>query len=132
MMTDKDIIERLATMWNVAIFDKVKKSKPYHHQRYSVCLRGKRAVDLMLEILPSMSQRRQRQILRATEGYNYCAGIGEDHPNAKFTIEDIRYIKSELGKGVRGTAARLAREFDVDRKTITWIKQGRNWGHVES
>lgn len=54
--------------------------------------------------------------------------LGEKHPQAKLTEDDVRLIKKELKNGVSG--AELGRRFGVARTHIYNIKSGRTWSHI--
>jgi hypothetical protein len=43
----------------------------------------------------------------------------------KLTLEQLAYVYSELATGVRGTKARLAREFGVTKAYITLLAKGK-------
>lgn len=51
---------------------------------------------------------------------------GEDHGNARFTEENIRYIKSSLKSDIE-----LGAEFGCDRNVIYGIRAGKSWTHVD-
>lgn len=54
--------------------------------------------------------------------------IGEAHYNAKLNNEKVIEIKKLIAQGVKGVE--IARRFNVRPPTITLIKQGKQWGHV--
>lgn len=62
--------------------------------------------------------RRRREALR-----------GRQIANAKLTEDQVRQIRERLLAGERGSV--LADEFSVCRQTITNIKQGKIWKHVQ-
>lgn len=51
---------------------------------------------------------------------------GESHPLAKLTWEKVRAIRAQL-PGPRGTQARLAREYGVNKYVITQIRDHLTW-----
>lgn len=53
------------------------------------------------------------------------ARLGEDHPNALLSAEDVRQIRCLLGLGIRHWW--VASSFGVSRSTVTHIKNKRNW-----
>ena len=53
---------------------------------------------------------------------------GEDHPNCRLTEAHVREIR-ERAKTERHKV--LAREFNVHPSTITKIKGGLRWGHLQ-
>jgi len=54
---------------------------------------------------------------------------GEKNPIAKLTEAQVREIKIALANGESGAA--LARKYCVGQDTISLIKRGKNWSHVE-
>jgi hypothetical protein len=57
-------------------------------------------------------------------------GVGERHGNARLTDNRVRAIRLLLGDGVRPTA--IARCLGVSIQTITRIRDGRAWLHVDA
>lgn len=55
---------------------------------------------------------------------------GEDHHGAKLSREDVVTIKKKLEQGDH-TLAELGDEFGVGVTTISAIKRGENWSHVD-
>lgn len=53
---------------------------------------------------------------------------GEAHPQSKLTDDIVRDIRFRLSQGERGTD--IARLYGIDKKLVTFVKQGRRWGHV--
>lgn len=51
--------------------------------------------------------------------------VGEQHPNAKLTDDEVRDIREQLSRGVR--QADLARRYGVASCTIKDISKGRTW-----
>lgn len=60
------------------------------------------------------------------DGYNNAKG--ENHPNAKLTVNDIKNIKTKLANGQ--STFSIAKEYNVNRWTIGSIKHGKTWSHV--
>lgn len=56
--------------------------------------------------------------------------LGERNTNARFTEDDIRYIRAALMGAKKGTQARLARQYGVNRTTLERIKNRQTWQHV--
>ena len=54
---------------------------------------------------------------------------GESHGRAKLTESDVRLIREALIIGKTGRS--LAKEFKVDPKTISFIKNGQHWSHIQ-
>jgi hypothetical protein len=131
-MTDQDVVEY------AALHMQVNSHGPYYRggsdsrfkPRYLAALHGKRAVDLMRQLQPHMSLRRQAQIERAIATYQPIGQIrGEQHPQAKLDAAKVREIKKRLHNNEM--ASKLAKEYGVDRGLIWQIKVGRIWQHVE-
>jgi hypothetical protein len=55
-----------------------------------------------------------------------CAPLGEGHPFAKLTEEQVRNIRRSKKTGVA-----LAREYGMHVATISEIKNRKIWKHVE-
>lgn len=56
---------------------------------------------------------------------------GDSSPVAKLTAEQVREIRAELRNGKRGCGAMLARRFGVSKATISLIKSGEGWAHLQ-
>jgi hypothetical protein len=54
---------------------------------------------------------------------------GEGHGMSKLKDDDVRTIRALLGRGVKG--AKLATLFKVSQATISHIKHGQKWAHVQ-
>lgn len=65
-MKDKDIIERIANMWN-AKFHPCKPRKDHHSITYKVHIRGEKAREVMKKVLPFMGIRRSKKIQKILE-----------------------------------------------------------------
>lgn len=68
-MTDRDIVEKVAKIFNRACTP-IKARKVKWKQTFSTKLTGKRAIDLMVEMKPFLSNRRQEQINNCINSYN--------------------------------------------------------------
>ena len=127
-MTDEDIIARVAQIFGVQYHQTPLKAE----QRkipYIVFLRGTRAAQLMLQVYPLMSSRRQQQIDLALQGYNFTPrNKGEKHGNAKLNDEQVLEIKRQLLAGL--PQRRIAEAFDVKPRTISDIRTGKSWSHL--
>ena len=116
-MTDADVVARVAALWGVAYHEvRQERSRVMGWKaNYYVHLRGKRAAVLMEQLLPLMGERRQRQIQRALASYN-------PHLRSKLNPEQIAAIKARVAQGHKHTD--IAKEYGVDRSTISHIKAG--------
>ena len=54
---------------------------------------------------------------------------GEQNPKSKLTVKDVRDVKRLLGLGWDGLS--IATEFNVSQSTISDIKTGKTWSHVQ-
>ncbi len=54
---------------------------------------------------------------------------GSNHPRSKLNEDDVRQIKRFLKSGLGNTA--IAHMFDVNNRTVSNIRQGISWKHVE-
>lgn len=54
---------------------------------------------------------------------------GEEHPRAKLTEDDVRTIRIMLHAGATMTS--VGQYFHVARATVSSIKRGKNWSHVQ-
>lgn len=72
----------------------------------------------------TFSQNRQHAIDNKLQ----VAPIGENHYNSKLTKQNVIDIKRELSLG--RTCESLATEFNVTRKNISAIKNGKSWKHI--
>jgi len=57
---------------------------------------------------------------------------GEEVPSAKLTEENVRWIKTNCGKGRGYGYKALAKKFGVSHTTIRNIMIGKKWSHVET
>lgn len=53
---------------------------------------------------------------------------GENHPNSRFTVDDIRCIRAE--PNCHKVSVMLGRAFGVEPSVIRLIRAGRTWKHV--
>ena len=60
-MTDEDVIQKISNIFGTSYF-KINRRQEHHKDSFSVSLRGKKALELMLKIKPIMSIRRQQKI----------------------------------------------------------------------
>lgn len=70
----------------------------------------------------SWGTRAQNQLDRFRDGTD---AIGERHPNALLTDEQVREIRASSATG-----AELATRYGVARRTIYGIRQGKTWRHL--
>jgi hypothetical protein len=127
-MTDEDIIARVAEIFSV----KYHPARPHnekHKLAYVAHLKGYRAADLMRELYPLMSLRRQEQINRALENYIYKPNKkGQNNGQSKLTEEQAKEIKRRLASGE--TQSRIAAAFNISQRAISDINCGTTWSHI--
>jgi hypothetical protein len=54
--------------------------------------------------------------------------VGEKHPRSKLTENQVRDIKNKINLGIKQIY--IAKEYKVNEATISDIKIGRSWSHV--
>lgn len=115
-MTDKDVVERVAGMFQTALVTPKKRSKKWK-QTYRAAIRGKRAVELMKQLHPLMGQRRQGQIDEVLKSFkpdeNHWTMKQSRWPDDEKLKEmaktrSLRSIGEELGYSHQAVAKRLA------------------------
>lgn len=56
---------------------------------------------------------------------------GEEHPNSKLYVEEVKAIRRRYAAGGEGNTIReLAKEFVINKNTIRSIVYGLSWKHV--
>lgn len=115
-MTDKDIIDTIAQMWNVSV-SKPRKQEPHHKQSYRCMIRGGRAITWMKAILPYLGVRRTEQVETAIKSHQ-PKGRAQ-----KVTREQAGLIHGRLHRGE--SVHSLAAEFGISKWTVYAIGQGR-------
>lgn len=61
---------------------------------------------------------------------NGFSSVGERNGTAKLSSDDVAAIKRKLKAPYRGLQVELAKEYGVNRATITAINIGKNWSHL--
>jgi len=127
-MTDEDVIARVAEVFAVKYYS-VHPRNEKHKTAYVCHLKGYRAADLMSELYPLMSERRQRQINRALENYIYKPNKqGQNNGQAKLREQQVKEIKRRLALGERQSV--IAKAFNVSKRAVSDIKCGKTWAHI--
>ena len=122
-MTDRDIVERAATLMGGNAVERINLRNVLWKPAYRVSLKGSRAVALMQILYPKMGVRRRAQIDAALATYI------ERKPgdNTRRLSEDqVRQIR----KATNSTIAELAKTFGVSRFTIRSIREYKSWVHI--
>ncbi len=98
-----------------------------------ILCRGARLLRLILNRQVTarvLSMGQGESVMENVERRNYRL-LGQDHPNAKLSTDDVRTIRKELS--IAGTSrAWVARQFGVSRTTVDNIARGRTWRSVVS
>jgi|SRR5689334_12129884 len=123
-MTDKDVIERAATLMGGKAATRVNLKNPHWKQTYRVIIKGSRAVELMRVLYAEMGARRRSQIDAALEMYTER----KRGDNTRRLSEDqIRQIRQQNSS----TISALARTFGVSRFTIRSIRERKSWAYIQ-
>lgn len=119
-MTDEDIIARVAEIWGVRYH--IDRTKQGHYKTpYIASIKGARAANLMRQLYPLMSKRRQQQIDHALATY-------VDNPLRHITDDQARDIKRRLAAGER--MSDISRSLNIHYEIVRTIKRGRTWTHI--
>jgi hypothetical protein len=124
-MVDEDVIYRIAELFGVGV-SKLRKRNERWQQSYSVILRGRRAMRLMIQLYPMMSKRRQAQIRRALSSYD-----PEHHfRNRALTLAQAAEIRAALLRGIK--VPTLTREYGVTCDILYSVQAGRSYKEPEA
>lgn len=127
-MTDEDVIVRVSDAFGVK-YQIWHPKNERHKTVYLAHVSGRHAADLMRELYPLMSKRRQGQIDRALENHNYKPNQkGQNAGFVKLTDDQVREIKKRLANGETQTS--IAAVFGVSPRAISDIYCGKTWGHI--
>ena len=121
-MTDKDIVERAASLMGGKVVKRILKSTVWK-PAYRVIIKGSRAAALMRLLYLVMGIRRRSQIDVALK--NYIERMKGDNTR-RLSEDQVRQIRQRTGS----TISALAREFGVSRPTIRSIRERKSWTHV--
>lgn len=112
-MTDLDIIERVAKLFNRKVY-KIKRQKVHYKDTYLVKLAGSHAIDLMKRLKPLMGLRRQKQIQEAIDSYDPTVTLRRWATRTKLTSEKLIWAKENKHLSLRNRAKTLG----VDHETL--------------
>jgi hypothetical protein len=87
-MTDLDIIERICKLLKTK-YCCPKKREEHHKQSYKVVLRGKKAIAVMILLLPMMGERRSEKIRECIQ-FHLEKEVGRNN-----RIEEIKKLRNE-------------------------------------
>ena len=120
-MTDKDVMEHVATFFNKSLSSYTREGKTKDGKRgfkkiYISSLRGLRAVKLMEELYPLMSTRRQQQIKKAIESYDPNARAKANANKRAIPDSQLEAIYKKRLSGL--TIRAIASQYDIDKNVI--------------
>ena len=125
-MTDEDVVRRVSTLFGLRFVSKTTaKRNPAWKTAYSVLLKGRRAVALMIRLRPLMGERRRAQIDKAVIHYT-PRGTGDN--KRKLTARNVRAIRKKLAAGER--LLHLAVQYGVSRPTLRSLRDRKTWKWV--
>lgn len=110
-MTDEDIIKKVCEIIGTKYYMPTK-PKEHYKQTYKTNLRGKPALNIMLQILPLMGERRSKKIKE-------CVASHLEKPRGKISIEQRKDIINLRKKGVQ--IMELAEKFNISKWRIYQI-----------
>jgi hypothetical protein len=114
-MTDLDVMQKVAGLLGASCHNGSKPKKSHWKPVYIVRLKGKRAVELMIQMRPYMSVRRQSQIDAAVSAYTV--------PQRRLGYDDIQDI---IRRGATNeTQASIAKDYGLDRTTVSYYARGK-------
>jgi len=123
-MTDRDVVSRVAALWELQYLS-IKRNGPSYYKRcYQLILRGLRAAVLMKRLRPLMGERRQGQIDRALRSF-IPRRAGDN--TRKLKPKQVRTLRKRMASE---SLLRLSKEFGVSRVTLRRIRDGQIWKEV--
>ena len=123
-MTDKDVVERAASLMDGRAVTRIHLRNPHWKQTYRVVIKGSRAVELMRVLYTEMGTRRRTQIDTALE--TYIESKRGDNTR-RLSEDQVRQIRKQTGS----TISALAKTFGVSRFTIRSIRERKSWMHIQ-
>lgn len=128
-MTDEDVVARVAEIFGVK-YQSFRPKNKKHKISYLTRLKGYRAADMMRDLYPLMSKRRQQQIDHTLENYVYKPNKkGQNNGQSKLTEEQVKEIKLRLAQGQVGR--RIAKDYNISQRAVSDINCGKTWAHVK-
>jgi hypothetical protein len=127
-MSDRDVVERAARLVEATSITTTKPRKAHWSVTYQWKITGKKALKIMMEILPHMGERRSAAIMDAIDHeaekpeYN---SRGENNGMSKLTPAQVRRIRKSPKPGHV-----LAHELNVSGATISLVKSRSTWADV--
>jgi hypothetical protein len=127
-MTDEDVVRRVSSLFELN-YTHIPPKEENWKDSYFFALKGARAVEVMSDIYPLMSKRRQNQIAQSLEKYIPKPNNRSKYSSrTKLTEDQVKLIKCRLGKGE--TAKSIAQDFDISHYAIWDIRSGKTWDYV--
>ena len=131
LMTDRDIVYRVATLFATKVYP-VKNSRLGTKQAWRTIAYGDIAIRIMRLVEPHMGKRRRAKIHSVLQAAAERLGppVGSRGGLAKLKEEYIplmRYLHQQHGFGYR----RQAKMLGMSRSAIRYVLNGTTWGHVE-
>lgn len=111
--TDEDVIKRVSILFGVTYFS-VGKRCDHHKEVYRVCLRGRKAVDLMHKLKPLMGLRRTAKI-------DEVLAVYDSEPRIfKLIQKDVDTVRS-LAASRTMTQSEIADKVGISREMVNKI-----------
>lgn len=95
------------------------KPTPAHEVNHRDGDKANNRVDNLEWVTPSQNTRHRFDVL------GHVGHRGAKNPRAKLSVDDVGAIRSRLAAGEFQRV--IAKDYGVDRKTISHVKSGRNW-----
>ena len=116
-MTDLDIVQRVAEMWEQSITT-CRPQKETHKVSYKCTIRGFPAISWLEQLRPLLGIRRKKQIDKALACY-------ENRSVHKLSYEKAKEIRVLLDEGL--TQREIAVRFGVAQQAVSNIKTGKHY-----
>ena len=113
-MTDRDVVERVAVMWGVAVVPAAKRHEHYK-PTFSAKISGSRGADWMRRLRPLMGERRRGQIDIALDGWI--------SPRRRLHPREETELVTALKRGER--APDIAARYGIKRESVYHVA----WRH---
>lgn len=111
--TDEDVIVKVASLLGVRYYS-VKPREPHHKAAFSCRRKGSVAMELMKNMLPFMSIRRQKQINEALESYR--EGARDRWIRTRLKPIDFNEARSLLASGK--SYRKVAKLYNINHETL--------------
>ena len=125
-MTDEDTIAKLAELFDTKYWSSKDNRNPNWKRLYMATLRGKKAIELMNQIKPYMSLRRQEQIQKALDSYN---PLLKSKSRRKFTDEQVSKMRNMASTGMK--IKDISDQLQISRRSVHRIVNENTYADVE-